>query len=74
MYYGEIDKLVHGYKVRGFKWIDNKNYYLHIEYYKPGQSIASPPAVEKSALIPLDEWESKKHLLNSIVAGVMNKY
>ena len=49
--YGEIDKWIHGYKVRGFKWIDNKNYYLHIEYYKPGQSLASPAAVEKSALI-----------------------
>ena len=73
MYYGEIDKWVHGYKVRGFKWIDNKNYYLHIEYYKPGQSIASPAAVEKSALIPLDEWEKKSAFLDSIVVGIMAK-
>lgn len=73
MYYGEIDKWVHDYKVRGFKWIDNKNYYLHIEYYKPGQSLASPPAVEKSALIPLDEWEKKSTFLDSIVVGIMAK-
>lgn len=71
--YGEIDKWIHGYKVRGFKWIDSKNYYLHIEYYKPGQSIASTPTVEKSALIPLDEWEKKSAFLDSIVVGIMAK-
>lgn len=73
MYYSEIDKWIHGYKVRGFKWIDNKNYYLNIAYYRPGQSLSQSPASEKSVLIPLDEWENKKQFLDSIVYGVMNK-
>ena len=71
MYYGEIDKWIAGYKVRGFEWIDNKNYYLHIEQYSPGASLSRSPVMERSVLIPLDEWESMKQFIHSIVTGVM---
>jgi hypothetical protein len=47
----EFDKWVDGYKVRAFPWIDGKNIYVNVQYYKPGTSISQPPAMDKSALI-----------------------
>lgn len=49
-----IDKWVDGYKVRAFPWIDGKNIYVNVQYYKPGSSINRPPAMDKSALIKDD--------------------
>ena len=49
-----IDKWVDGYKVRAFPWIDGKNIYVNVQYYKPGSSINRPPAMDKSALITDD--------------------
>lgn len=47
----EIDKWVDGYKVRAFPWIDGKHIYFNVQYYAPGQSIAQPPAWEKSVYV-----------------------
>lgn len=71
MYHGEIDKWIAGYKVRGFEWIDHKNYYLNIEQYAPSASLSRPPMRERSVLIPLDEWENARQFIDSIVTGVM---
>ena len=67
-----IDTWVEGYKVRAFDWVDGKNIYLHIESYKPGASLAQPPAVEKSFLIPMEEEPKIRNFLHSIVIGLMN--
>ncbi len=47
----EIDKWVAGYKVRAFPWIDGKRIYFNVQYYAPGQSIAKPPAWDKTVFI-----------------------
>jgi hypothetical protein len=47
----EIDKWVAGYKVRSFPWIDGKRIYFNVQYYAPGQSIAKPPAWDKTVYI-----------------------
>lgn len=47
----EIDKWIGCYKVRIFPWIDGKTIYCNVQYYKPGQSIYSTPAFDKSVYI-----------------------
>lgn len=47
----EIDQWIGSYKVRAFPWVDGKNIYVNVQYYKPGQSIQKPPAWEKTAYI-----------------------
>ena len=47
----EIDKWIAGYKVRAFPWIDGKRIYFNVQYYAPGQSIAKPPAWDKTVYI-----------------------
>ena len=67
----EIDTWVAGYKVRGFDWIDGKNFYLHIERYLSGSSLSRPPVEEKSFLIPLEEAWKVREYLHSVVVGLM---
>lgn len=67
-----IDAWVAGYKVRAFDWVDGKNIYMHIEYYKPGSSLSQPPAVEKSFLIAREDKPKIRNFLHSIVLGLMN--
>ena len=66
-----IDTWVAGYKVRAFDWVDGKNIYLHIEYYRPGASLSKQPAVEKSFLIPREEEAKVRNFLHSVVIGLM---
>jgi len=66
-----IDAWVAGYKVRAFDWVDRKNIYMHIEYYKPGSSLSQPPAVEKSFLISREEEVKVRNYLHSVVVGLM---
>ena len=47
----EIDKWIAVYKVRAFPWIDGKRIYFNVQYYAPGQSIAKPPAWDKTVYI-----------------------
>ena len=47
----EIDTWVDGYKVRAFPWVDGKRIYFNVQYYAPGQSIAKPPAWDKTVYI-----------------------
>lgn len=47
----EIDKWIGPYKVRSFPWIDGKRIYFNVQYYAPGQSIAKPPAWDKTVYI-----------------------
>ena len=67
-----IDTWVAGYKVRAFDWVDGKNIYMHIEYYKPGSSLSQPPAVEKSFLIAKEDEAKIRNYLHSVVMGLMN--
>lgn len=46
-----LEKWVDGYKVRVMDWIDGKNIYINIQYFKPGSSLSQPPAMEKTAYI-----------------------
>lgn len=62
-----IDTWTSGYKIRAVDWIDGKNIYLNIAYYKPGSSLERPPEVEKSVLIPKEESYKLKQYLDSIV-------
>ena len=51
----EIDEWVDGYKVRSFPWVDGKNIYFNVQYYKPGQSIQKPPVFDKTVYITDNE-------------------
>ena len=51
----EIDGWVSGYKVRSFPWVDGKNIYFNVQYYKPGQSIQKPPIFDKTVYITNNE-------------------
>ena len=46
-----IDKWIGPCKVRSFPWIDGKRIYFNVQYYAPGQSIAKPPAWDKTVYI-----------------------
>lgn len=66
-----IDTWVHGCKVRVFPWIDGKNLYMNVQWFKPGSRL-SDPAWERSLLIT-DNPEARYMLTNfldSIVAAV----
>ena len=39
----DFEKWVSGYKVRVFPWIDGETFYVNVQYFAPGQSIARPP-------------------------------
>ena len=47
----EIDGWVGPYKVRVFPWIDGRRIYFNLQYFKPGQSIERPPAMDKTVYI-----------------------
>ena len=47
----KIDTWIAGCKVRSFPWVDGKNIYFHVEYYKPGQSLSKPSAWERTVYI-----------------------
>lgn len=66
-----IDKWEGCYHVRAFDWIDGKNIYLNIAYYKPNANLEKPPAQEKSFLLPKSEEPKLRTHLNSIVYGLM---
>ena len=69
----EIDAWVAGgYKVRAFDWVDGKNIYLNICYYCPGSSLSSPPAADRSFLLPMDMESMLQNYLHSVVDGLMN--
>lgn len=46
-----LEKWIDGYKVHVMDWIDGKNIYINIQYFKPGSSLSQPPAMEKTAYI-----------------------
>jgi len=47
----EIDGWYSGYKVRSFPWIDGKLIYFNVQYFAPGQSVAQPPAFDKTVYV-----------------------
>ena len=59
----DFEKWVDGYKVRVFPWIDGENYYVNVQYYKPGTSICQPPAIDKTAYLSKTE-RAENMLLN----------
>lgn len=44
----EIDRWCGCYKVRSFPWVDGNLIYFNVQYFAPGQSIAQPPAFDKT--------------------------
>ena len=50
----EIDTWIGGYKVRSFPWVDGKTIYFNVQYYRPGQSLSQPPALDKTVYITND--------------------
>ena len=46
-----INKWVSGYKVEACPWIDHETIHFCLTYYSPGQSLASPPAWEKTVYV-----------------------
>ena len=66
-----INTWISGMKVRVFPWVDRKNIYMHIEYYRPGSSVHHP-AWEKSVLInPTDKaYDALENRLNTFVNAV----
>ena len=51
----EINTWINGCKVRGFKWIDGKRYYINVQYFEPGSSIEKPPMWDKSVYITMND-------------------
>lgn len=66
-----IDTWIDSYKVRVFDWIDEKNIYINIAYYTPGSNLTQSPTCERSFLIPLEESFKIRHMLHSVVHGLM---
>ena len=64
-----FDGWIDGYKVTVFPWIDREHIYVNVQYFKPGASLAQPPAMEKTAFITDNENGRAmiKHYLNSLV-------
>ena len=50
-----FDGWIDGYKVTVFPWIDREHIYVKVQYFKPGASLAQPPAMEKTAFIADNE-------------------
>ena len=74
----EFDGWVAGYKVRAFPWIDGRRIYYNVQYYAPGQSLARPPAWDKTIFITDDAAgrllvENFKDTLTAYVAGLRIK-
>lgn len=47
----DFEKWISGCLVRVFPWVDGKNIYVNVQYFRPGQSISRPPAWEKTVYI-----------------------
>lgn len=71
----KIDKWVSGCNVVAFPWIDGKNIYVNVRYYKPGQAISHAPVWEKTAYIEDNErgrvlvFEYTDTLVNAFCIG-----
>lgn len=69
-----IDRWINGYKVRIMNWIDGKNIYCNVAYYRSGARI-DDPTWEKSVLIKADDKaykaiSEKLHTLVNAIASL----
>lgn len=69
-----IDRWINGYKVRIMDWIDGKNIYCNVAYYRSGARI-DDPTWEKSVLIKADDKaykaiSEKLHTLVNAIASL----
>ena len=65
-----IDQWIEGYKVHGEDWIDGNNYYLNIQYIRPGGAISRPDR-DVSVLIPKTDTDLLFDRLHSVVTAIM---
>ena len=65
----EINTWINGCKVRGFKWIDGKRYYINVQYFEHGSSIEKPPMWDKSVYITMNDkgMNVVRNFLSSLV-------
>lgn len=68
----DFEKWVSGYKVRVFPWIDGETFYVNVQYFAPGQSIARPPVWEKMAYVTDNERGRRviQNFLHSLVEHI----
>ena len=60
-----VGKWVNGYKVTYYPWIDGKMIYFNVRYYKPGASLAQPPALDKTVYM-VDNKETRDLIDNRL--------
>lgn len=65
-----LEKWVDGYKVHVTDWIDGKNIYINIQYFKPGSSLYQPPAMEKTAYITNND--KGKNMVQNFLSTLVN--
>ena len=65
----EINTWINGFKVRGFKWIDGKRYYINVQYFEHGSSIEKLPMWDKSVYITMNDkgMNVVRNFLSSLV-------
>lgn len=72
----ELDKWVGPYRVRAFPWADGTLIYFNVRSYSPGQSLARPPALDRTVYVTNDAAGRRMvfgftHTLASYVAEVL---
>lgn len=66
----DFEKWISGCLVRVFPWVDGKNIYVNVQYFRPGQSISRSPAWEKTVYIFDDEAGRK--LVSYFTSSLVN--
>lgn len=66
----DFEKWISGCLVRVFPWVDGKNIYVNVQYFRPGQSISRSPAWEKTVYIFDDEAGQK--LVSYFTSSLVN--
>lgn len=69
-----IERWINGYKIRVMDWIDGKNIYFNVAYYKSG-ARANDPTWEKCVLITANDkayaaLEDKLYTLTNAIASM----
>ena len=66
----DFEKWISNYHVRAFPWVDGKNIYMNVQYFRRGQSISRSPAWEKTVYIFDDEAGRK--LVSCFTSSLVN--
>ncbi len=68
----DFEKWVSGCLVRVFPWVDGKNIYVNVRYFRAGQSLSQPPVWDKRVYIFDDEAGRKvvSNFMSSLVDAI----